>query len=483
MLHGKLQSAYRKLAAVNGQDPQQALDELLEELRKAEAKRLEQEQTEVAKTAAADPNGSGTPKDRASKGHGPRPQLKLEEIEEIHELADGDCPCPICGGALRPLGDQFEEYEEITVLERQYLKKLVKCRKYRCTCNSCVVTTPGPVRLVPGGRYSLDFAVQIAVDKYLDHLPLERQARIMDRLDLEVSSQTLWDQIEALARILVNPYELLAQYLFEAPLWHADETRWPRLDASGQSPWTVWARCTPDIAYYTILGSKSAKAGRQLFSGYKGIVVVDGYAVYEKLARDGPGFRLANCWAHTRRKFEEIQPNFSSACRKILSLIGELYKIERRVEGPFPGDEEAQRLRWTLRQEKAKPVLAEIRHWACTEVGLPRSELGKAIHYMLKRWDALILFAENPLIPLDNNAAERSLRGPVIGRKVHYGSKSKRGTEVAAIFYTLLETAKLCGVEPAHYLKTAATAALKQPGTAVLPHHLRPAPEATSEDS
>lgn len=99
---------------------------------------------------------------------------------------------------------------------------------------------------------------------------------------------------------------------------------------------------------------------------------------------------------------------------------------------------------------------------------------------MLKRWDALTLFTENPLIPLDNNAAERSLRGPVVGRKVHYGSKSKRGTEVAAIFYTLLETAKLCGVEPAHYLKTAALAALKQPGTVILPHHLRHAAEAAS---
>lgn len=487
MLHGKLQAAYRKLAAMDGQDPQQALEELLEELRKAEEKRLEREQAEAAQTAAkgadGDEKGTSRPKDRAPKGHGPRPQLRLEVIEELHELADEDCQCPNCGGALKPLGEQFEEYEEITVFERQYLLKQVKCRKYRCNCNGCVVTTPGPVRLVPGGRYSLDFAVQIAVDKYLDHQPLERQTRIMDRLGLEVSSQTLWDQIDALARPLESSYDLLGQLLYEAPLWHADETRWPRLDGSGQSPWTVWARCTPDIAYYKILGSKSAKAGRKLFSGYKGIVVVDGYAVYEKLARDGPGFRLANCWAHTRRKFEEIQPNFPLPCRKILSLIGKLYEIERLVESPFPGDEEAQRLRLRLRQERSKPVLSEIRHWAYTEIGLPRSELGKAVRYMIKRWDGLTFFTENALIPLDNNAAERSLRGPVVGRKVHYGSKSKRGTEVAALFYTLLETAKLCGVEPAHYLKTAALAALRQPGTALLPHHLRLVAEPTSSSS
>ena len=92
-----------------------------------------------------------------------------------------------------------------------------------------------------------------------------------------------------------------------------------------------------------------------------------------------------------------------------------------------------------LRQEKSQPVLQAIRNWAETEVGLPRSELGKAVRYMLTRWETLTRFLDNPLIPLDNNAAERALRGPVVGRKNHCGSKSKRGTEVAAIFYTLFE--------------------------------------------
>lgn len=231
----------------------------------------------------------------------------------------------------------------------------------------------------------------------------------------------------------------------------------------------VWTRCTPDIAHYTILGSKSAKAARRLFSGYSGTVVADGYAVYEVLASERPGFRLANCWAHAGRKFEEIQENFPAPCRQMLSWIGELYGIEAEVPGPFPGDA-AQDLRRRLREEKSRPVLAQIRDWACTEVGLPKSDLGKAARYMLKLWDGLTLFVENPLVALDNNTAERSLRGPVVGRKVHYGSKSKRGTEVAAVLYSLLETAKLCGVEPAGYLKAAAEQALKQPGSILLPH-------------
>jgi transposase len=120
------------------------------------------------------------------------------------------------------------------------------------------------------------------------------------------------------------------------------------------------------------------------------------------------------------------------------------------------------------------PILENIRTWAETEVGLPRSALGKAIKYMLKRWTALTLFVDNPLIPLDNNAAERSLRGPVVGRKNHYGSKSKRGTEVAAIFYSLLETAKLCGIEPATYLKAVVERALRDPGAVTMPEDLLP---------
>lgn len=91
---------------------------------------------------------------------------------------------------------------------------------------------------------------------------------------------------------------------------------------------------------------------------------------------------------------------------------------------------------------------------------------------MLERWETLKVFVNNPLVPLDNNHAERALRGPVVGRKNHYGSRSKRGTEVASLFYTLCETAKLQGVEPRAYLLKAAYAAIEQPGTVVIPDAL-----------
>ena len=94
---------------------------------------------------------------------------------------------------------------------------------------------------------------------------------------------------------------------------------------------------------------------------------------------------------------------------------------------------------------------------------------------MLGLWTGLTRFLEDARIPLDNNATERGLRGMVIGRKNHYGSRSQRGTEVAALFYSLIESAKLCGVEPKAYLLQATHAALEIPGTVTLPHALLPA--------
>ena len=163
------------------------------------------------------------------------------------------------------------------------------------------------------------------------------------------------------------------------------------------------------------------------------------------------------------------------ACAEIGSLIGELYAIERLVPGPFPGDAAAQTLRQQLRHDRSRPLLDRIWQWATVQVGLPRSDFGKAVRYMLERWPGLTRFIDDPRIPLDNNAAERALRGPVVGRKNHYGSRSLRGTQVAAVFYTLCETARLAAVDPQAYLLHAVYAAIAQPGTITFPEALIPA--------
>jgi transposase len=405
-------------------------------------------------------------------GHGPRHQPELPVVEVRHELAADQRQCPACGGALTEMAGQAETSDRITTVHLTYQVEHHVRQKYRCACNGAVVTAPGPAQLTPGSRYAPEFAVGVAVAKYADHLPLERQVRMMAREGLVVDSQTLWDQLNALARHVEPTYDALGLRALTAPVINVDETRWHIMGSSKPATGAVWGVHAPTVSFYRILPGKSTDDGRQVLPNYRGIAVVDGYAVYEVLARDGPGFTLAHCWAHTKRNFDEIAEQWPTACEEIRTLIGELYAIERLVPGPFPGDAAAQALRQQLRQDRSKPVLDRMWHWATVQVGLPRSEFGKAVRYMLERWAGLTRFVENPQIPLDNNAAERALRGPVVGRKNHYGSRSMRGTQVAAILYTLCETARLVGVDPQVYLLRAVYAAIARPGTATFPETL-----------
>jgi len=375
------------------------------------------------------------------------------------------------------MGQQVEEYEEVTVVERSFQLVRHRRQKYRCRCNGNVVTAPGPARLIPGGRYSAEFAAEVAISKYLDHAPLERQVRIMAREGLTVTSQTLWDQIEALARHLEPSYNALRPRVLGSPVVYADETHWRLMGQEEEkSRWWVWCVASDEAVFYQLLGTRSAKAARSVLKDYRGIILCDGYGAYEALARAGPEMTLAHCWAHVRRKFIDIEPHYPQACEPILQLIGKLYRVEREASALVLLDpQERLALRTKLREERSRPLVEEIYAWAeeQRQKALPRSGLGQATEYLLGLWKGLTRFLEDPRIPLDNNAAERALRGVVVGRKNHYGSRSKRGTEVAALLYSLCETAKLAGVEPRSYLLQATHAALREPGTVTLPHALR----------
>jgi transposase len=335
-----------------------------------------------------------------------------------------------------------------------------------------VETALGPAKLKPGARYSIDFAIEVAVAKYADHAPLERQVRIMGREGLVIDSQTLWDQIESLAKVLRALPATLKEYLHAQPVLGADETRWRMLSAKGKDlgeakQWQVWGLSAPKAVYYTILDSRSADAGRTVLGGYRGVVMADGYGVYGSLSKEEIGFTLANCWAHVRRKYLDIESFFPVKAGEVIAMIGELYAVEREAaEDPDP---EARRAR--LRGERSREIVGRIHRWALETEALPQSGLRKAIEYMGSLWKGLIRFLEDPRIPLDNNASERALRGPVVGRKNHYGSQSRRGTEVAALFYSAIESAKLAGVEPKAYLRAATRAAL-QGDPIPLPHTL-----------
>jgi len=430
------------------------------------------------------PTGKKLPEgDTPRRGHGPTPQPNLKLVEVMYELPTKNRDCPACGGMLVEMGDQTEDAEEISVLAKEFIRILHRRKKYRCACNGHVETAPGPEKLVAGGRYSLEFAVDVAVAKYCDHMPLERQVKVHDRLGLTTTSQALYDQVERLAVLLQPTYEAILAEVLKAPLIHADETYWQVMSngkATESKKWWSWCIASQTLVGYRILPGRSTQAARDVLGAYAGIVMADGYGVYSALSREGKqpmlsgngpkGFRLVNCWAHVRRKFVEAEPNFPEAA-EVLDLIGQLYDMERLAkEGP---PEELLERRQRLRMERSRELVEQIFDWAKNARVLPRSALGQAIAYMQDLKPGLVAFLEDPLVPLDNNHGERALRGMVIGRKNHYGSRSQRGTEVAALFYTLFESAKLSGVEPMAYVSAAARQALRDPAAVLLPSDFR----------
>lgn len=436
-------------------------------------------------------DGSAAPKKKKKKdkkpqtGHGPTAQPSLPRVIVNHELDEADKVCPDCGGVLRPKPNQVEVSEEIHCVERHFCIREHRQQKYGCSGCGHLETALPPERLIGGGRYSLEFAVQVAVDKYADHLPLERQVTRMERDDLRLTSQTLWDQIEALSDLLWPTYQALQDHILAQPCIGADETWWRVMGKGTSKKWWAWTIVSPDAVYHAILPGRSNDAARVLLKDYDGVVVCDGFSVYSSLehaaSKTGrqqpllsgeppppplPDYLLASCWAHVRRGFFKIEAHYPEVA-EILDLFGELYAVEAEASA---GDPDGLLLRRaTLRQERSKPITDRILAWLQQRRPIPGTGLDGAVKYALHRWTSLCVYLDHPHVPIDNNPSERALRGLVLGRNNHQGSRSEKGTRVAALFYSLVESARLCGVNPAAYLRIAARAARRNPKAITLP--------------
>lgn len=433
---------------------------------------LEQAKKDAEDHASTKPDG---PKDRGGprgggdksegkprEGHGPTEQQNLERVPLVCELDCADRTCPCCGGHLKPMKDQAERSEMIDLIDIKYQVVEVERWKYVCKCGSVVETALGPDRAVDGGRYSLQFGVKVTFDKFLNHLPLERQVRMMAQHGLEVTSQTLWDQTWAVSRLYVPTYEAIGQRLLAEPVIGLDQTSWPDLYDKELPPWQMWCLTGPGLVYHRICDDKGADTFKALVGGYKGTIICDDLGTHNAAARASPGITLAGCWAHIFRRFAEAEPNFPEA-RLMMIWIRDLYLLDTQATSIEDRD--------TLRRQQATAILEKMRTWMHEQRVPVGTSLGSAIRHTLKphNWAKLTVFVNSPLVPLDNNATERGLRGPVIGRRNHFGSKSVRGTEVAAVMYSLVESAKVSGVDPMAYLIACAARAKRTPGAVLLP--------------
>jgi transposase len=474
-LHKRLAQLVARLAQAEGKSESQALQLELVKL---------SEQLSTLQHKLYGPSSEKTPRLEAppaeeqkkpQTGHGPSAQPQLPHTQERHELMESERTCPLCQRTMDEFSGQTEDSEEISVIERRFVVTTHKRQKYRCACNAAILTAPGPLKLIEGGRYSLGFAVEVAVQKYAEHLPLERQVRQMGRQGLVVTSQTLWDQIYALACVLLPTYQALREKVLSADVVQADETPWKLLKKAPQKTWYVWGLRSEHGTYYHFDPSRKADVIKELLKGYTGVLQCDGYPAYQALARGSPDLVLAFCWAHVRRGFFEARPAYP-VCERALELIGGLYAVERELPlyTHLPAQERAcvLALRAERRRAESLPILTELLSWAEQQEALPQSSLRKAITYMQNLWPGLVRFVSDGRIEIDNNGMERDLRGVVVGRKNHYGSKSERGTKVAALLYSLIETAKHVGIPEQIYLRKASEHTLKNPGSPLLPQAL-----------
>src|SRR5262249_40163127 len=210
---------------------------------------------------------------------------------------------------------QVETSEMIDVVEVSYRVVQVEQQKYVCRCGGCIETAPGPERAAPGSRYSLALAIKVVLDKYLDHIPLHRQARIMEVPGLVITSQTLWDLANALAHRLQRIDEALFDHVLAQPVIGLDQTGWPRLDGSGAKKWQMWCLTAPGVVVHRIRDDKSAATFTALVGDYVGTIVADALGTHEAGARDGPGIVLAGCWAHGVRRVKGAMPDPPGAAR------------------------------------------------------------------------------------------------------------------------------------------------------------------------
>lgn len=387
---------------------------------------------------------------RSRAGRQPLPP-ELPRIEHRHEPAS--CQCGQCGKDLAKIGEDVSEQLGVEPA-RFFVHRHIR-PQYACRSCETVTAAPVPAAVIDGGLAAPGLLAWVAVSKFADHLPLYRLEQIAARQGVPLARSTLAEWVGRLGVALQPLSDRLAALLRQRPCLHADETPVRQLDpGQGKTRHAyLWAYRSnqldegPPIIVFDYQTGRAGAHARTFLAGWRGHLMVDDYVGYKALFADGVT-ELA-CLAHVRRKFFELHAaNGSPVAAEALDRIGTLYAIEQQAAAI---DTEARR---QLRQERAKPALAELHAWLLStqQAVAAGSGTGKAIEHALKRWPALLRYADSGALPIDNNAVENAIRPIAIGKKNWLFAGSERAGRRAAAIQTLLGTAKLNGLDPLRWL-------------------------------
>jgi transposase len=463
-----------KLAACNAR-----LDAIIQEIRRAHFGRkseritddqlalaLEELETALAKAEAEDEKTDPALKtERTRKRRASRSESldHLPHEEVVIEPESKACPC--CGGDLHVIGeDSSKRLDKVPAKVR-----VIVTRRPKYACRACektgtddvagIIQAPAPARLIEGGLPTEALVADVVVAKHADHLPLYRQSQILARYGVRIERSTLAQWVGAAAAELQPLHDHLIGLLKASPRLFCDETRCPVLDpGAGKTKtgfmWAIarddrpWGGIDPPAVAYSYAPGRGGKHAAKLLDGFNGILQVDGYAVYKRLAapaRPGGPVTLAYCWSHLRRQFYEVYVGGNAPiATEALARIKLLYDIEAEIRGLPPG------VRRAIRQERSKPVIEALKPWF--EASLAKvsngSKLAKALGYGLNHWGGLCLLLEDGRIEIDSNTVERSIRGLALTRKNALFAGHDRGAAGWAMIASLLETCKLNQVDP-----------------------------------
>jgi transposase len=387
-----------------------------------------------------------------SVGHGRRDYSELPTIEEIVSLADGNAHCPCCGLAYEELPGS-SDCEILEVINVKAYRRLVrrKMHKRRCACkansDSQIITPPPVEKILPKGKIGNSIWALILLNKFEYQQPIYRTLEQLRGYGLSLAMGTIVDGLQKLLPFFIPIYDAIVERSIAAKHWHADETGWKVFETKEgkiNHRWYLWIFHNAETVVYKIDPTRSSKVLLNHFGKDHpgGVLNVDRYAAYKVIAKSGC-FILAFCWAHVRRDFLNYSKEYvanEAWGLEWVEKINELYHINnQRIQheentSAFKEFDQALRTALSLMERCCDEQLKDT----CL---LPSAQ--KLLVRLNKHWKGLIVFLEEPNIPMDNNTAERGLRSSVVGRKNYYGSGAIWSAELAAVLFSLFETLKL----------------------------------------
>jgi transposase len=412
---------------------------------------------------------------RQSKPHGRRrPAPNLRHEPRRYELTPAERLCPECGSTRAEIGvESTTQYDyqpaEVFVVEHQRVKYACRC------CAGQVVTAPKPPQPLAKGLPGPGLLAHVAVDKYLDHLPLHRTAQRLERLGVPLSRSTLCDWMAAIAERLTPLWRTLKDWVLASKVLHTDDTTVAVRDETRSSHrygrlWPyIGDAAHPGIVFdYTTTHARDGPAA--FLKDFKGFLQADAYGVYDGIYTGSNGSIVeVGCWAHARGKFADAQATAPEQALAAKAWIRKLYDVEddaKRLSA-------AERLR--LRQERSVPLLATFHQWLLVQKALvlPKSPVAAAVTYTLNQWQALNRYTTDGDLHIDNNVAERTLKLIGQGRDNWLFLGSDNGGRTAAVLYSFTATCKQQGIDSFAYLRAVLEQLPTQPAKRLeelLPH-------------